>query len=286
MTKNKLLLLLFFCLVFNQLEAKSMLLSEAVKKKLISLSVSAVDKVRDNAPSTYWGACINMKIVNLSSMPISVELEPGMFLMPDDSTTQRLMILDNRVLAIAAKATKKTFVNAACSQMFKGAPDADLAFHPSGKASGSLLDLAKLIAVKSYHSYAAQNAVWALTDNNDIESIYSPDKAEMDTLRKFVAKAKNIAFKPYNTVIRVEQKITNGTFKFSFPNKQGGLYTVLLFDSNGNQVQEFTKDYDYPHLDKITVTYRFQSLMNAGTYFVRLVRNRNEIVLNQPVIVN
>ena len=284
-TREKYLIFIVLAFSINLLHAKSIPLSEAIKKKMVSVSISAVNKDRDKAQSTYWGACLNLTISNLTSTPISIEMEPGMFVTPNDSSTQRLIILDNSTLMIAANKTKKSTLNAACSQMFKSAPSADLAYNINGKADGSLLDLAKLIAVKKYHSYAAQNAVWALTDNNDIGSIYSENTAEMDTLRKFVAKVKNITYNPNHTTITVDQKVTKGTFKFAFPNKEGGLYTILLFDSNGNQVQEFKKDYDYPHYDKITVTFRFETLMSAGTYFVRLVRNSNELILNQPVIV-
>lgn len=284
-TREKFLIALAVVFSFSLLQVGGIPLSKALKQKLITVSLSTINKEVNKSPSTYWGPCINIKMVNLTSSPISIEMEPGMFLISDDSTTQRLMILDNSIFMIAANKTRSSIVNASCSQMLKSAPGNDLAFSPSGNAEGNLLLLAKLIAKNKYHSYAAQNAVWALTDNNDIESIYCDNKSEMDTLRKFIAKVKNLTLVPHQSAIYVKQKITKGEFKFSFPNKIGGLYTILLFDSNGEQVQEFSKDYDYPHLDKINVTFRFQSMMNAGTYFVRLVRNQNEVVLNKPVIV-
>lgn len=284
-TREKYLIFIVLAFSINLLHAKSIPLSEAIKNKMISVSMTSVNRTRDNVSSSYWGPCINFSIKNLTSSPISVQLEPGMFVVADDSTMQRMMIIDNSTLMISANKSKQTKVNAVCSQMFKSAPAQDIAFQSKGSAGGDLLGLAKLIATHKFHSYAAQNAVWALTDNNDIESIYCDNSAEMDTLRKFISNVKHIPMPTNQIVTKVVQTVTKGSFKFSFPNKQGGLYTILLFNSNGDQVQEFSKDYEYPSHDKITVTFRFQTMMDAGTYFVRLIRNGNEIILNNPVIV-
>lgn len=262
---------------------KSILLSEALQKKMVKVSFVSASKNAEKAASSYWGACMIINLQNLTSNSISIQLEPGLFL-SSDTLTQRMMVVDNRQLALMPKGNKKTTINAFCTQMLKDSPTDDIAFNPSGNAEGDLLVLANYITKRKYSSYAAQNAIWAITDNNDISSIYSDNPSETDSLRMFVSKLKKI---PYSTnptpILRVKQKTTNGKFKFDFGNKEGGLYSIYLYNSNGDMVQEFSKDFDYPHHDKITVSYRFQSSMPAGTYFIRVVRNSNEIVKNFPI---
>lgn len=263
--------------------SKSIPLSEALKKKMIKASFKSANKDLDKNTSTYWGGCIKVTLQNLTSTPVSIQLEPGLFLLSEDTTEQRMMIADNQQLALSPKGSKSATVNAFCSQMHKSAPSQNIAFNSSGNAEGNLLTLANYVAKNKFHSYAAQNAIWVITDNNDLSSIYSENISESDSLRKFVAKLKGIPFEASIKPVHVDQKITNGKFKFDFKNKEGGLYSIYLYNSTGEMVQEFKKDFDYPHYDKITVSYKFQTLIPGGTYFVRVVRNGNEIVKNFPI---
>lgn len=263
--------------------SKNILLSEAIKKNMVKATFKSANKTTDKNSSTYWGACVKISLQNLTTTPITIQLEPGQFLTSEDTTTQRMMIVDNQQLALSPKGSKSATVNAFCSQMHKGAPSQDIAFNTTGNASGNLLTLANYIVQKKFKSFAVQNAIWAITDNNDLNSIYDDNSSESDSLRKFVANLKGIPFQPTVKAMRVDQKITNGKFKFDFNNKQGGLYSIYLYNSNGDMIQEFNKDYDYPHYDKITVSYKFQTVIPAGTYFVRVVRNGNEIVKNFPI---
>lgn len=263
--------------------SKNILLSEAIKKNMVKASFKSINKAQDKNTSMYWGSCIKISLQNLTAAPLSIQLEPGLFLSSDDTMFQRMMMVDNRLIAISPKGNKSAAVNAFCSQMHKGAPLEDIAFNPSGSADGNLLTLANYIIKKKFKSYAVQNAIWAITDNNDLSSIYDDNSSESDSLRKFVANLKGIPFQPTAKVMRVEQTVTNGKFKFDFNNKLGGLYSIYLFNSNGDMIQEFKKDFDYPHYDKITVSYKFQTIIPVGTYFVRVVRNGNEIVKNFPI---
>lgn len=263
--------------------SKSIPLSEALKKNMVKATFKSANKGHDKNTSTYWGGCVKATLQNLTSTPVSIQLEPGLFLISEDTTKQRMMIVDNQQLALSPKGSKTTTVNAFCSQMHKGAPSQDIAFYTAGNADGNLLTLANYIVKNKFKSFAVQNAIWAITDNNDLSSIYSENTSESDSLRRFVSKLKGIPFEATINAIHVDQKITNGKFKFDFGNKEGGLYSIYLYNSTGEMVQEFKKDFDYPHYDKITVSYKFRTLITAGTYFVRVVRNGNEIVRNFPI---
>ncbi len=274
---------LSFILMFSFGFSKSILLSEALQKKMVKASFVSANKTIDKNSSTYWGSCMKISLQNLTSTTLTIQLEPGLFL-TSDSATQRMMVTDNRQLALTPKGSKKATINAFCTQMHKEPPTQDIAFNPSGGAQGDLLTLATYVTKKKYSSYAVQNAIWTITDNNDPSSIYGDNQSETDSLLHFVYALKKIPYSPkVEKAIRVEQKITNGKFKFDFGNKEGGLYSIYLYNSNGDLVQEFSKDFDYPHHDKITVSYRFQSSITSGTYFVRVVRNGNEIVKNFPI---
>lgn len=263
--------------------SKSIPLSEALKKNLVKATFKSSNKEIDKNISTYWGECIKITLQNLTSNPVSIQLEPGLFLLSEDTTEQRMIIVDNQQLALLSNESKTATVNAFCSQMHKRAPTQDIAFNTAGYANGNLLTLANYIVKNKFKSFAVQNAIWAITDNNDLSSIYSENTRESDSLRKFVSKLKGIPFEAIIKTIHVDQKITNGKFKFDFNNKEGGLYSIYLYNSNGELMQEFKKDFDYPHYDKITVSYKFQTFITAGTYFIRVVRNGNEIVRNFPI---
>jgi hypothetical protein len=274
---------LSFILMFSFGFSKSILLSEALQKKMVKVSFVSANKTLDKNTSLYWGSCMKINLQNLTSGAITIQLEPGLFL-TSDSMTQRMMVVDNQQLALTPKGSKKATINAFCTQMHKDSPSQDIAFNPSGNAQGDLLLLANYITKRKYSSYAVQNAIWTITDNNDPSSIYADNQSETDSLLHFVYSLKKIPFQSKaNKIVRVEQKTTNGKFKFDFGNKDGGLYSIYLYNANGELVQEFSKNFDYPHHDKITVSYRFQSSITSGTYFVRVVRNGNETVKNFPI---
>ncbi len=283
--KKLLVILIAISIVSNTLYAKNILLSEAIKTNLVSVKVKSADKKITNNISSYWGECIEISLSNNTSKPISIELEPGMYLSPSDSTIQKMMIIDNSIMMMAAKGTKTKTINAFCSQMLNSPPRQGIAFSPSGKADGDLLALANIIAKNRIFNYAAQNAVWVLTDNNSISSVHSDNKIETEILRNFLMKVKKVTINEIDPPTKIDRKNTNGNFILKINNKIGGKYTIVLFDSNGNQIQEFQKDKEYPLHDLITIKYRFQSDIPSGTYYVRMTRNNNELIHNKPVIV-
>ena len=276
---------IFLCFTNINLFSKNILLTEAIKQNLISISIKGADKKSANYKSGHWGECIEFSITNKTKKQLSITLEPGLFLNSDDTTIQRMMLIDNSMFILAATTTKIKNIYAVCSQMHYRSPSENIAFNIKGKAEGDLLELAKIITKHKIYNYTSQNAVWVLTDNNSIESVYSENKIETEILRNFLAKSKNIKLNKIYSPTKIDRKNTNGNFILKINNNSGGKYTIILYDSLGVEIEVFQKDKEYPISDLVKITYRFESTLLPGIYFVRMTRNENELIHNKAVIV-
>ncbi len=186
-------LLLTGCLCFCQAAEVSCKLSEAIQKKLVSVKFTgAKDDTAHMMQSSHYGPCISMEIASASADNLQINLEYGYILMPEDSSTQAMMVTQSLVASLNPKQKKNYRLYAMCTEASDGSPGSDDNFKIGKRSTGNLLGLAELLNRKKYQNDAGQDAVWCLTDNRDIHSIYSTDTGMMYDLRRFVAKAKNL----------------------------------------------------------------------------------------------
>ncbi len=186
-------LLLSGCLCFCQAAEVSYKLSEAIQKKLVSVKFTgAKDDTAHMMQSSHYGPCISMEIASASADNLQINLEYGFILMPEDSSTQAMMVTQSLVASLNPKQKKNYRLYAMCTEASDGSPGSDDNFKIGKRSTGNLLGLAELLNRKKYQNDAGQDAVWCLTDNHDVHSIYSTDTTMMYDLRRFIAKAKNL----------------------------------------------------------------------------------------------
>ena len=137
-------------------------------------------------------ACVELKLVNTTKHSLTVELESGEFLQPDNDGEQRLLVGNTVLLAMAAKQSASSAVYGFCSQQHKSSPSKQTTFRATGRAPQALYDLAKLIEKNQFFSSAAQEAVWCISDNANIEWLLSDNNNEEKLLREYVAAVRHI----------------------------------------------------------------------------------------------
>ncbi|HYV94322.1 MAG TPA: hypothetical protein VE978_21285 [Chitinophagales bacterium] len=195
MSHSKIFLPIFFCLTSHHSFAIS--ISEAVKQKLISITVHSYDDSKDSVfhPS-YYGSCIVFDIRNLKANTLELTEDAGRFLIPNDSAEQRMIITSPVTLALLAHQQKFVPVYAMCTEAHDAGPSNQTKFTYGEIAQANLLKLVKMIAKNKFQDKAAQNAVWCITDNFSPSTIYSTDTAEAHLLCKLVCALKNIPYAP------------------------------------------------------------------------------------------
>ncbi|MCF8296105.1 MAG: hypothetical protein K9J13_01050 [Saprospiraceae bacterium] len=288
-------ILFLFIFIVSLTPAKAISLKDAIKQNLISVNIKG-----KRGESSHYGKCISLEIKNLTNKSQKIELSPGLFLMPEDSSVQRMMVAEEQLIVLNPSASKKMTINAFCTQMSKSSPSDDLAFNTGKMATGHLLELTQLISKHKFSSSAAQNAIWCITDKNDIYGICSNDENENKILREYVSKATG---QPLNKVFykttassgenhddywqthSSKEKITyRDTVVYS--NRDGGTYSLIMFAEDSTEMIVFFKDRYIRPNNKTTQSFSLTySSFPIGKYYFRITKDNNEIIYNKEIII-
>lgn len=285
------LILLFACAVWSA-QATSYNLSEAIQKKLVSVKFSgAKDDTAHMMTSSHYGPCMSMEIVSASADNLSLNLDYGFMLMPEDSSVQAMMVTQTLVAQLAPKQKKNYRLYAMCTEAHDGAPSSDEYFNMGKRTTGNLLGLAELLNRKKYQNDAGQDAVWCLTDNYELHSIYNTDTAMMFELRRFIAKAKNLPLKSvYEDAADIAAAAPTFTYHttYTYSGSMGyslqGNHKVLiaLFDEDNHMKKVYVNNENQREGD---YTYNYQigsDEMGNKKHYLRMFRDgklEEEVVL-------
>ena len=243
------LLIFFFVFISNAETAYK--LSEAIQKKMVSVSMSGAksDTSFRGDYSSHYGPCMAMEIVSTTNENLNLNLEYGYRLVPDDSSLQTMMVTQTLMVKLQPKQKKNYRIYAMCTEAHDGGPGPEEKFVLRNRATGNLLGLAELINRKKYQNDAAQNAVWCFTNDYDLSSIYNADTGMMYELRRFVAKAKGISLakiytngsditQPARTVTM--RTIYSGSLSYSF--SRTSKVMIALFDEDNHMKKVYVNN--------------------------------------------
>jgi hypothetical protein len=228
-------------------------ISEAIQKKLVNVSMrgAKADTSFHGDYSSHYGPCMAMEITSAAGESLNLNLEYGYKLVPDDSSLQTMIVTQTLIVKLQPKQKKNCRIYAMCTEAHDGGPSSENAFVLRNRATGSLLELAGLLNRKKYQGDAAQNAVWCLTNDYQLHSIFSPDTAMMYDLRRFVAKAKGIGLdkiyagasensstEPVRTFTR--RTVYSGSLSYSF--SRTSKVMIALFDEDNHMKKVYVNN--------------------------------------------
>lgn len=256
-------------------------LADAVQKKLVNVEFSgAKEDTAHMMTSSHYGPCMSMQIVNASADNLSLSLDYGYMLMPDDTGIQAMMVTQTLVVQLQPKAKKNYRLYAMCTEASDGSPSSAQPFKLGKRTSGNLLGLAELLNRKKYQNDAGQDAVWCLTNNHELTSIYSTDTTMMYELRRFVAKAKNIPLsKIYEPVpdysapvqTRVITYTYSGSISYSLINTSKIM--IALFDEDNHMKKVYVNN-ETQRQGEYTYNYQIGSVeMENKKHYLRMFRD-------------
>ena len=222
-------------------------LADALKQKKVHVEVTTYSRLADgNYHSSYFNQCMQFKIKNLTSAPMMLTESAGRFLMPDDSSTQRMMTTADITFTLKAGEEKAVPLFAMCTEASDGAPSTMEAFTYGNIATGELKELVSFIARKNYQKEAAQSAVWAITNDYSPYSIYDNDTSVMNSLRRTVCKLKKIPYDPNNDRVTNNTPLIRyitGTFTFSIYKEQK--VDLVLFTDDNKLIKDVLQNQTY-----------------------------------------
>jgi len=258
-------------------------LPQAIQKKLVTMQIKGAkaDTSFHGASSSHYGPCMAMEIYTSSSEALNLNLEYGYKLEPSDTNLQTMMVTQNLMVKLQPKQKKTYRIYAMCTQAHDGGPSPDAAFVMGKRTTGSLLGLAELINRKKYQNDAAQNAVWCLTDNYDVQTIFSEDTTMMYELRRFVAKAKGLSldkiyeekavdtYEPARTI--TTRTVYSGSLSYSC--SKTSKVMIALFDEDNKMKRVYVNNETQR---EGTYTYNYQigsDEMEQKKHYLRMFRD-------------
>lgn len=277
MKKTILLSILFVCTSFF-LQAKTILLTEAVEKGLVEITAEG--------EGGHTGKCLKLKIKNLQKKKFDIQIPAGLIFNSNDEGHQDLMTTEEKVLALESNKNRITKMYAACIQAPKGSPTVGSGFNMSMLAVGHLLQVAEFLAKeKLYKNEAAQYAVWAASDGKRVENIDHTKLSNFvaDMLGKprpeYVVVQKTTSL-PGEPAYREAPSILKG--RWQFRTEEDKIMTFGLYTLDGKLKHAF-----FENKKKIKGLHKFGFAfkvfnMPQGEYYVRLMSG-GEIVEEMKV---
>jgi hypothetical protein len=167
-------------------------LVNALNSKEVSIEMhGAIQKeIPESMRNAPFAPKLQMELKNNSNVPLKIELEEGYMMEPTEKGYQALLMTKPMMITLQPKSGSKQFLYAMCTQLSMSSPNATIKYKIGKKAPDALLKLAQHIAKKDYQNFAAQQAVWSISDNSPTLSISGNSKDMENDLQSFVANIK------------------------------------------------------------------------------------------------
>lgn len=278
-------ILIIFVFASIIVHATEILLADAIQKGLVSaVFCGKLNDGTSHSSSSYFGPCLNVNLQSTVKTTLNLRFEAGRFLESADTSEQRMMISRDEMIVLLPFKKKSLSIYAICTQMHDHSPGEESLLTLGPMAEGNLLALAQFLSKNNFQGLAAQEAVWAITDNNDPGSIFSDHADEMDKLLSLVCKLTGKLPPPAPHRIFYASGMVSG--EIVFENKQRETYFFLMRDEEGKDIGTFFENKTITNPMVITLTWRFRfNGFAKGVYYVSLLNAKKEVVASRPVVI-
>jgi hypothetical protein len=255
-------------------EAESVTLQQAIASKYIEVNFE------NNRGTTHYNKCLLAHISNKTAKVLTIQVDNGTQVTPDDSTYQNLIVTQNVFVTVNPNGTQDITINAMCTEPSDRAPYNDVMHYKMAKnADGVMKAVVDLIDKKNYFNGEGQQAVWCVAADRSLDAIAGYDTTAVKNLQQLISKLTGKKIPPppkYDDYVHnyyappAVKKITiGGEFEYKFVKPKNIL--IGMFDKNNVLVRElYKKDGESAGVHK--QKYEFDaSVYTDKSYYIRLV---------------
>jgi hypothetical protein len=227
---------LFLILITTAFFSQAISLQEAIDKKLVNAIFSS--------QGSHTGKSVLLSAQNLSSAKLEINIEPGLYLEQEDTTTQDHIITETIMFVLLPKQKKEIPLFALCCERQNACPKMGSFFQLKNYDIKNIADLCKIIEKNKMQNYGGQEALWSLVNKTSPNDIAGEDSAAVMELRHFIGKTlkKSVAiYKPsqynlpaarnYNTL----ELISSGNH-YLYQIKDNDLIETAIYNQNNELV--------------------------------------------------
>jgi len=255
--------------------------AESIKKLIETGKVKALLR----ATGGHQEYCVEMKVKNLTSSPIVIDVEPGRRLeAATDSADQDLLIVKNQTIRLAAGETFLGKVFAFCCQKKDRSPSKGHAFRVGAMASAALVKLAQFISNNNFSSDAVPNSIWVLSDKHNLSSVHEGNQQENAELRQLTAELAGIKmpwyYISYKTVpgMVFSDKASTLSGKIDYTLSNNTSVTIIVKNNNGMVIRTLLENKaQLPGKQTVPVTFPVAGL-SKGKYQILVLDDNINII--------
>jgi hypothetical protein len=162
--------LLLLCSLCHVARAKdiNVSLTEAVRQDLVSIS-----GVASGNPFNEKG--LALRIENKSKKTINITIDPALIFTPADSVNyQSLLVAGDITVSVVAAGSQNIVLQSYCGNSEAFVPGKDLKYRLKGQADSTVIKTLAYIKKHNIQVEIAQKAVWVLTNQKPLNTIYAP----------------------------------------------------------------------------------------------------------------
>ncbi|MGQ0827101.1 MAG: hypothetical protein ACT4ON_01775 [Bacteroidota bacterium] len=271
--KSAICMLMAISIFTNSLFAnKCISVEDAAKKGLVKLSIKS--------RGGFTGEVIEMNLQNNTNQKLDLNVEAGRRLDSKNNSEQDILVTRSQEFFVNGKQSKTLMIYGMCCQAHNSSPKVNSIYSVGKLADSNLVKLANFLDTNKYYTNdAAQDAVWAVSDNESLGSIIGDDKKVVDALRKYVSEITGRPIPAYDIIYKQESdrdvmgraNRIEGVFEYSVP--ADGSVTIGIYDEQGRLVQLLFQDITHEKGEcKLYYTFRTREVQ-PGTYYARMNMN-------------
>jgi hypothetical protein len=180
---------LFFCIfyffLFQNPKSETVSLQDAVKAQKVSF------KLEYQLEGTHYRHPLKIIVKNLGNQPLSIKLEHGQLINPNDSAYQTLITIQDIVMDLKPYASSTYQIAAMCTEPNDRGPDERVQYLGFSKSGDKLTALTQFLNDTKYENYQVQNAVWVISAGRELATVNGFEKNCRDSLLDVLCKITN-----------------------------------------------------------------------------------------------
>lgn len=180
--------LLIVCLIFASFSPKyltytnqsyALSIEDAVKRNMILCVIES--------KGGHTGNCVDMNVKNLTSTKLIVKLESGRNLVSLDTNSQDILVVKEELFVLNPSQNQQKEIFGFCSESHKSEPHKSELFTIGEMKDKNIIKLTQYLAANKYPISAMQDAIWTMTNDRPIASIFHNNRDSIENLQEFVA---------------------------------------------------------------------------------------------------
>ena len=255
-------------------------LNAALEKGHVDVAITG------NPESSHYLKPIIIELKNLKSDPINVRIPNGLQLHAQD--VQDVIVTKEEMITLAPNEKTSREVYAMCTQQYLSASNSESTFTVGTLASGDLATLAAEIQRSENYSTLGQYAIWAITDEEPLNTISGFDMEEATRLKTYVANLLEVPVPEYDPENYLTNYHDDGlikraiTSKFKYRSLGGAKISIAMFDDEDRIVRELYND-PFVSGGEHEFEFKFEAeVYRDKAYFIRMIVD-DEIKINMKM---